>query len=324
MFSVNLTNLDFPISSVLDLSAMTTIIITILNGLIILMGVVGNGLVIYGSIIHKAIEIDWVSLIFIEALAVIDLLITCFTYLPTMVTLCAGKWVLGIEICYITGYLKIAPTISQIAIITAMSFYRSWRITFPFSSSVKGFTIKMATVLMISLPLCLVIFLELAGSQAMFVPITFQCTSTLDDQKLEDGVEMFIIIVLTILPLIAVVIMNVIIVVITTKNAARIHVDMNKKTFLTTSAICWVFILSYSPLVTSTVLELCRIGVPDWFTLLSRYSLAITVIANPFIYSITNKKFGQFLKGVVRKRSPVVPLRVLHHLVVVNQARSDN
>ena len=58
-------------------------------------GLLGNALVIYSSVVHNAIRLDEVSLLLIQNLAVADIFYTLLRILPTTITYIARKYVLG-------------------------------------------------------------------------------------------------------------------------------------------------------------------------------------------------------------------------------------
>ena len=60
---------------------------------------------------------------------------------------------------------------------------------------------------------------------------------------------------------------------------------------LTVSCICWVFVASFIPYF------ICMfVSVPLWFNTVAENTLAISIISNPIIYTLTNNRFRCFIK----------------------------
>lgn len=57
-------------------------------------------------------------------LIILEFLITLTTYVPTLITLCANRWVLGEHLCFIGAFLKYFLAINEIGIVTTLSVYR--------------------------------------------------------------------------------------------------------------------------------------------------------------------------------------------------------
>ena len=71
MFEVdtqNITNIT-DIETLLGWSSYTRVILICYNTLVVILGVCGNGVALYGSIVHQAIKMDKVTLLLIENLA---------------------------------------------------------------------------------------------------------------------------------------------------------------------------------------------------------------------------------------------------------------
>ena len=82
-------------STITEISETTRSLLIILTTAIILLGLLGNGFVLYASLIYRAINIDRVSILLIENLAIADFLVVMVEFLPMLITLCANDWVMG-------------------------------------------------------------------------------------------------------------------------------------------------------------------------------------------------------------------------------------
>ena len=85
------------------------------NSLVILLGMVGNSLVLVGSVKYNAIRMEENSVILLEHVAAADVMATLFQFVPMMTTLAAERWVLGKFLCYcgIVGYSGIFLSVAR-------------------------------------------------------------------------------------------------------------------------------------------------------------------------------------------------------------------
>ena len=87
----------------------------------VVIGLLGNGLVLYLSLVHNALKLDSVSLMFVHNLAVSDILLTLLMFLPMLVTLVGRRWVLGNALCFITAFFFTCPITNEILTILSIS-----------------------------------------------------------------------------------------------------------------------------------------------------------------------------------------------------------
>jgi hypothetical protein len=123
MFEVDTANIT-EISDILPLTSLTPvthILLTIYNTAVVLVGILGNLVVLYSSLRHQAIKLDPVSLMFVHTLAVSDILITLLTFLPMLATLIGRRWVLGSELCYLVAFLSSPPLVNEVLTILSIS-----------------------------------------------------------------------------------------------------------------------------------------------------------------------------------------------------------
>ena len=75
--------------------------LTVYQSVSVVVGLIGNSLVLYGSAKFNAIEDDNISVLLIEALAISDLLLLIFVGLVNWITLITGRWILGAVGCFL-------------------------------------------------------------------------------------------------------------------------------------------------------------------------------------------------------------------------------
>ena len=72
-------------------------------------GIIGNSLVLIGSMKYKAIDMDIVTIKLIENLAICDIMCTVIMFVPIAILVTSRRWILGNAICYISAYFKLVP-----------------------------------------------------------------------------------------------------------------------------------------------------------------------------------------------------------------------
>lgn len=320
MFDVDrysITNIT-DIETQLGWSPFTRGLLIAYNVLIIILSLSGNGIVLYGSLKHNAIKIDRVSLMFIQNLAVSDILITFLYYVPTLVTLSAKKWVLGSEMCFISAFFFNVPIFSEILIIVSLSCYRLWMLKKPPAVRAK---IQMKPV---KITMGVIVFLSFCpGLSAMlynhahFDPRYLNCIwHHCSNDKLSPYVTI-VVGLCVFAPMIILITANVIIIYIVAKSSGKIgrSATPNRVTVLTLTSICWTFIISYGPVTIDMVLYMLDFRTPTWFQVLIVYTLSVNVTANPIIYTMRNSRFRRYVaslstvninRGVILRRNAVV------------------
>ena len=105
MFEVdsrNITNVD-NILPIIGMSKGCWGFLCVFNVLIVVMGTIGNIIVLYSSLVHQAIKFDKVTLFFVHNLATADLVMIFLIYIPMLSTILTKKWVLGKGFCWLVG-----------------------------------------------------------------------------------------------------------------------------------------------------------------------------------------------------------------------------
>ena len=123
MFEVDSKNItEIPdILPLTSLTPITHIILILYNVVVVLVGILGNITVLYSSLLFSAIKLDPVSLMFVHTLAVSDILVSIFVFLPMLVTLIWRRWVLGPGVCYLVAFLMSPPIVNEVLTILSIS-----------------------------------------------------------------------------------------------------------------------------------------------------------------------------------------------------------
>ena len=123
MFEVdthNITTIE-NILPIIGMSVPSWGILCLYNVLLVVVGVGGNVIVLYSSLVHRALKLDRVTLFFVHNLAVADFFMILVIYLPMLTTILTKKWVLGEGLCWFTGYFFGIPTVYEVISVFLMS-----------------------------------------------------------------------------------------------------------------------------------------------------------------------------------------------------------
>ena len=320
------------------------------NGLVILLGLAGNALVILGSVRYNAIRMEKNSVILIENVAGADMLATFLQFIPMIVTLAAERWLLGEFLCY-CGIFRYIPFCCEAMLIALMSIHRVQVLASPLKSPMSSARLKMLVTGLWIFNITTLTCLTGIKPTIRYEPSHLNC-SPFDWENtgnVSTYLEMLRVIsgMYLIIPALITVIANLIILRIVyarptvSDSASRMR---NYKAVKTVSLICWVYIISYIPSVVLFALPVAGVeNIPHYVNTLNMYILSFNLIANPLIYSFTNKRFALFAKlfltGNVTKfshtdnalnsipqniftlqsQSPAHSLQSLSHVVAVNQ-----
>ena len=123
MFEVdsrNITHVD-NILPIIGMSKGCWGFLCVFNVLIVVLGTVGNLIVLYSSLVHQAIKFDKVTLFFVHNLATADLVMIFLIYTPMLSTILTKKWVLGKGVCWLVGYFFGVPIVYEVLSVFIMS-----------------------------------------------------------------------------------------------------------------------------------------------------------------------------------------------------------
>lgn len=162
----------------LDFSPGVWITLVIYNSIVIVAGLVGNTLLLYGSLRHNALRMDKVSTLFIEDIAMSDLCITLFIFLPMLITLCCDGWVFGSGFCLFSAFfLRLVPVVNEMFVIGEMSVFRLWVLRKPraFRQSLELWKVKALIVTTLVASTTMGLMYAVWGAEAHFTPANMNC-----------------------------------------------------------------------------------------------------------------------------------------------------
>ena len=91
----------------------------------ILVGSIGNILVIIAASKYGTLKLDRITITLVKNLAIADLGIVLMYDLPMLTTHVAQQWVLGIYMCYFVGFGFMVPAMANLTFAMMVSLHRS-------------------------------------------------------------------------------------------------------------------------------------------------------------------------------------------------------
>ncbi|XP_063686084.1 galanin receptor 2a-like [Bolinopsis microptera] len=272
--------------------------------------IVGNSIVVYATKMFNAIHLDSASVLLIQNLAVTDIALIMIAYVPKLVTLYTGRWVLGPVICYLTAFCQFVPGAVEIITLTCISAYRWYMVRFPFRRTPKAFATKVLILLMwlaaMTFP---VIFVTANKSRAIFDVRTLACSTNIGFHH--RYLALAALFFFGILPVALTIILNLYTLacafwITHSTSPAKTY---NKQALITVNAICWIFVLSWVPYIIRAIMATLSIPLPLWFYTMQYNLNIISLTFNPIVYTITNRRFRRFiLRRISRIVSSQLPL----------------
>lgn len=140
----------------------------------------------------------------------------------------------------------------------------------------------------------------LYGAHTTYAPRGLTCSLT---PYVSITLNMITFVIFFCVPMVTIVGANIVILVLvySTKTRADRKPYNMRKASLTISVLCWVYIVSYIPSAMFVVLYLAGCEMPVWAYITTQYALGLNVIANPVVYTMTNRRFAEFIRTLFVK-----------------------
>ncbi|XP_063682841.1 melatonin receptor type 1C-like [Bolinopsis microptera] len=101
------------------------------NSFIFTSSVIGDTLILIGSLRYNAIKLHKVMVTFIQHLAVVDLLLVVFTIVPVAVSLAANGWILGDILCNLSHFANVYFSSVGFLLISVLAVSKTLIVKFP-------------------------------------------------------------------------------------------------------------------------------------------------------------------------------------------------
>ena len=264
-----------------------------------IMGLIGNGLVVYSSIRYNAIQLDRISIVLVRNLAVADMLYTLVTVVPLTTTYFARRYILGDIYCFISAHLAFIPGAANALTVLTITAYRLRVITFP----LHGVSRRSA-----HLAILLIWIFSMAGtvislgykSKFVFISSTARCLTTVYVNEAAAPLFGAVFILQTVVPIVLITVFNLVLLLVAYRQKKRHSSNrkVNLKGLITIFFLSGLFICSLTPFVIFTYLKTKGIKVPPALDLMAFHFIFLNVGGNPILYTITNRRFGKYVKNL--------------------------
>ena len=285
----------------LTLSTAQIIPLAVFCLLVSIMGLFGNGLVVYSSVRYNTIKLDRISILLVRNLAVADILYSLITVVPLTITYFAGGYVLGNVYCFISAHLAFIPAAVNINTVLLITAYRLRMILVPLNVDSKRFA-QVAIVL--------IWFVSFAGtsislgykSNHVFVSSSAKCVSS---AFVIPAAALFIralTVLQIVLPVIIINIINIVLLVVAYRKRRKHgrNTTANQKGYITILLVSGLLVCSLTPYVIFAFLKTKGIKVHPSLDLTAFHFLLINVGGNPVLYTMTNRRFGNYVMDLAK------------------------
>lgn len=280
--------------------------------------VIGDSLILIGTIHFRAIRLNTVIVRFIQNLAVCDLIAAIMYVIPCIVALIADQWILGRLFCAITAFSSFLFLPAGCFLIMAMTTGKLLMLQFPLRS--KGWSAKHANIVCggiwvfcAGLPIFQMIF---GSGDVIFDLRKYNCSYGYT-KKVWGPLKPILYIIFGTLPSIIIIVSTVLL--IRRALSVRSHKNIRWQGFMTLIGVASVYSISILPYDIYGVVEPLLEKEPEKWSDTQRvvygtacFLLSINIMANFFIYSLTVISFRNFLREKVftwppfqRKRSVI-------------------
>ena len=270
-------------------------------------GLLGNGTVLYSCIRYNAIKLDKISLIFVKNLAMADILYTIFAIFPNFITFSARRWILGKGWCFVSAQLSFIPGLANILIVLCITLYRLVLVISPFQIT-RSITARIIAGTIWAIAIIFTISLYMVFNlKSLFNPDNGTCISSIyDDPRLNAKITVSTFTILFVMvPMLLITVINVILCVIAFRHSrsTRILVDKRKnrrnKGLVMVCLLSGMFVASWLPYIINNSIKATTSVVSQQLEILSFHCIFINSFGNPILYSLTNKRFGKYVMGIV-------------------------
>eukprot|EP00116_Pleurobrachia_bachei_P005150 sb/3465412/ len=333
--TTNITTVQ-DINTELNLSELGYNILLSYHSIATIWGLLGNIIVLYGSMRYKAISVDKISTILVETLAILDLTIVVTFVIPVWCTLIGRRWILGPVLCYIQGFVGFSCSMVEMTVIQMISIYRFYSLCLPFSArAIDSSTARKFVAGVIVFIGGYMLCIHLMGQYWFFSPGMLSCQpSGITDPRDIMMVYTIVATVLTVMiPVVTIIVSNIgILIIVGRSNFAKMKREIKcqgpglnacsssssisngknklrqissnfpgKKAIVTVCLVAWVFVVAVTPMMVRILLQTRGVELPEVFLIISIEMLFLNSLANPMIYTVTNKRFRRFLMNWLQR-----------------------
>ena len=277
-----------------------------------ILGIVGNVLVLYATIVHKAIKLDKMSVWIINNLAVTDICNCVLVLLPTLLTqygklagiIIFGETFYEVMACYVYSFF-----VSSVFLVNFLSINKFMRCMFPLRnlncSRVQKLCVTLFIVIVSSLPILWFAYSIFDGFQCLrneWRLINYlgagrightQVNKAAEFLKAKKVITFLLGTTLSGLPCITLVIVNTVLIIFAVRKS---NSSINKQNLLIVVLVTTLFLLSLVPFFVNILTLFLGRNLSQELKELAWSFLYISTWTNPFIYFGVNPTFRSFVR----------------------------
>ena len=270
-----------------------------------ILGLIGNTIVLYSSIRYDAIQMDKVSLLLVQNLAVGDLLYIVTNMVPASISYIAGKYVLGKAYCFWTAQTPFIPAGVNTLTVLAITAYRLRILLSPLNALSKG-TAKVCVALIwliASIPTIMALSYK---AESKFSQKSAKCFTTIYIIEAASVPFRTVWGAILIFPLVSIFIINILLFVISSRLRKKhsSSSQTNTRALVTICALSGIFIVSWIPNLIMMVWKGVDPNAPFVVEQVGISTVMLNSFCNPILYTVTNRRFGMFVWNTVGKIIP--------------------
>ena len=313
-------------NATLNLSTTQVVPLSIFCFLMTTFGIAGNVTVIYSSVRHKALKLDGVSLLFIQNLALADIIYTIVAIFPSFVTYTARSWVLGQGWCFVQAQLAFTPGFANSMLVLVITVYRIVLFTVPHRAVTTRTGWVCAAFIWSVAILTPAILNGYHGAKGVFQTRTGACISSVYDDA--PMAVLIISVVLVLIPIVIIAIGNVIICTIAIRHSSTSSAQKETqrrskiKSLVMTGCISGVFVISWLPQFVSNLVRPWFPDQPNGVHILAYNSIFINSCFNPVFYSFTNTSFRKYVLNTLSRLVGLKPFTRKTEIIEMGNSNS--
>ena len=270
---------------------------------------VGDTTILIASIRYNAFKLHKLIVVIIQHIAVCDLIVSCVSVLPRVVSLMADGWVLGTPLCYILFSMTYYSATVAIILICCMTACKLLILNYPFrlqtlSEKHAHAGCAVIWVSVVSLP---VIIILADPNDVKFTYKSYGCDFGYS-APVWSWLRPVLATIYLFVPSIFVVVSTVCLLVLAYKVAHKSHESLKWQGVTTTILVALAYCMSTLPYCiyhfTESSIEDQSSFFHNEFTRISYFCLLLNTISNFYIYCLTVPSFRKFLWLQIQKQLP--------------------